>query len=388
MVNLLPAVLLGGPPHAGKSVLLYNLTHALQERGVRHHAMRACPDGEGNWSQEGDPETVSKVRIKGYWSSEFIKRISFNLEHRCLPFLVDMGGRPQAAELPLLRQCTHSVLLLRADKPDYTQLWRHMGIEANLLPLAELTSQQNGTSTITSHSTLLTGTITGLERQANTVREDPVFMGLVKRIAALFNSYAPHNLERTAHEQAPTELIDLPTELHTYTTTSIWWEPEMLVPFLERIPEQTSLSIHGKGPNWLYAALASHAGRQPLYLFDPKLPFGWVQPVRVFFGSEQSPEVRIEQHSHADVTVLSITFPLKRLEYLQPDPLAFPPVPSEKGLIIDGPLPFWLTTALVRLYKEAGVAWIALYYPQRNRAVVAYSRVETHRLGEFVSLPA
>src|SRR5436305_1318113 len=48
MVNLLPAILVGGPPHAGKSVLFYRLTQALRARGLDHHAIRACPDGEGN----------------------------------------------------------------------------------------------------------------------------------------------------------------------------------------------------------------------------------------------------------------------------------------------------------------------------------------------------
>ncbi len=69
MRNLLPAVLIGGPPHAGKSVLFYGLTQALRERGIRHHAIRACPDGEGNWFQEGDPDTVSRIRmpIRGEW---------------------------------------------------------------------------------------------------------------------------------------------------------------------------------------------------------------------------------------------------------------------------------------------------------------------------------
>jgi CRISPR-associated protein Csx3 len=61
MVNLLPAVLIGGPPHAGKSVLFYSLTQALRERNIRHHAIRACPDGEGNWSQESDQHLVDRA---------------------------------------------------------------------------------------------------------------------------------------------------------------------------------------------------------------------------------------------------------------------------------------------------------------------------------------
>ncbi|MBV9228005.1 MAG: hypothetical protein JOZ18_01740, partial [Chloroflexi bacterium] len=69
MMNLLPAVLVGGPPHAGKSVLFYRLTQALLECGISHHAIRACPDGEGNWFHEGDPDLVSTIRVKltGEW---------------------------------------------------------------------------------------------------------------------------------------------------------------------------------------------------------------------------------------------------------------------------------------------------------------------------------
>ncbi len=43
MINLLPAVLIGGPSHAGKSVLFYNLTRALRKRQIPHHALRVYP---------------------------------------------------------------------------------------------------------------------------------------------------------------------------------------------------------------------------------------------------------------------------------------------------------------------------------------------------------
>ncbi len=387
MRNLLPAVLIGGPPHAGKSVLLYHLTHALQERGVRHHAIRACPDGEGNWFQEGNPEIVSQIRVKGHWSDAFVERMYQDLEHRCLPFLVDMGGRPQRSQLDLLRSCTHAVLLLRADLPEDTHLWQQIVVEANLLLLAQLTSDLEGVSAITTHQPLLKGTISGLERHSSKVKGDEVFLKLVDCIATFFDSYSPQDLERTFLEQAPTELvIDLPTSLRTYTT-AMWWEPQMLVPFLASLPPQTALSVYGKAPTWLYAALAAYTGQQPFYLFDPKLPFGWVQPLRVAIGAEQSSEAQIVLQHFRDVSVLSISFTDKRIEYFQPDPLTFPAIPTERGLLIDGPLPNWLLTALIRLYKEAGVHWIASFYPPLNSAVVAYSRVHTHVLGSLVSRP-
>ncbi len=392
MVQQLPAVLIGGPPHAGKSVLLYNLTQALYERGIRHHAIRACPDGEGNWFQEGNPGTVSLIRErnKNKWSDAFIQRISADVEHRSLPFLVDMGGHPEATELPLFRLCTHSILLLRADKPDSTRLWQQMTTEAQLQPLAHLYSEQTGTSTLTSLVPILKGTLTGLERQSKTIREDPVFDALVERIASLFNAYALHDMEQLALSEAPTKpALDLPVALRAYTTTSINWQPEMLSPFLRSLATDTPLSIHGKGPNWLYAALAAHSARQPFYQFDPKLPFGWVQPLRVSIGEAESSSVTIEKRRVSDATILTFTILSGRLEYIQPEPLLFPPVPTERGLILDGPLPYWLLTALVRLYVNSGVVWMGVHHAQQDThktAIVVYSRVETYAIGDLVPL--
>lgn len=391
MVNTLPAVLIGGPSHAGKSVLFYSLTHALRLRGIRHHAFRACPDGEGNWTQESDAETVSQIRksLKGEWPESFVERICFNLEHRCLPLLVDMGGHPKDSQINMLRQCTHAVLLLRTDKPDCTQLWQRLVVEADLLPLAQLYSQRDGISTITAHAPVLEGTLSGLERYNTTLLKGPVFDELVERISSLFNSYSPQELEKVFLEQAPTELIvNLYDALHALDPSATRWEPEMLAPFLASVPTNTPLSVYGMGSNWVYAALAAHTEHQSLYQFDPKLPFGWIQPLALQLSSERFPEVLVKPYPYDDVTKLSISFPSHRLEYFQPLPLPFPSVRTDVGLIIDGPLPYWLLTALVRLYKEAGVPWIAVYYPQSTKAIVVYSRVETNRPGDYIPMPA
>jgi CRISPR-associated protein Csx3 len=389
MVNLLPAVLVGGPPHAGKSVLFYQLTQALRDLGVSHHAIRACPDGEGNWFHEGDPDTVSKIRVSqgSEWPAAFVQRISQDLEHRCLPLLVDMGGKPKPSQEILFRFCTHAILLLRADKPEATQHWERLVAENNLLPLARLFSQQHGSSIITSDTPLLEGTLTGLERHAAFERS-PLFDALVQCIATLFNSFDVADRERIYFEQAPTEIVlDLQQALRTFTATSNRWEPAMLAPLLGSLPPQTPLSVYGVGPNWLYAALAAYESGEPFYLFDPKLPFGWVQPARVYIGTQRSPEIHVEERSGEDATILKITFPSDRLEYFQPDPRAFPSVSTEHGLIIHGRVPFWLLTALVRLYQEAGVPWIAPFHVQTNTAVVAYSRIEMYQPGDALPTP-
>lgn len=396
MVNFLPAVLVGGPPNAGKSVLFYRLTQALRERGVDHYALRACPDGDRNWYYESKEELRNSLRteikLTGEWPPSFIQSITQALKYRNVPLLVDMGGLPRPSQHCLVHSCTHSILLEREDRPEYARLWKELAETHNLLPLARLTSHQEGESLITAESPVLEGIITKLER--DTARQDAgageLFDELVKRIKALFTSHNLQEIRASNLKRAPTELaLDVQQELRAFTTASTNWEPSMLLPFLERIPAQTPLSVYGIGPSWLYAALAAYEEPEPFHLFDPRLPFGWVLPVTVALDKDipQREDLHIKIIPAQEIAVLKVGFPLDRLEYLQPDPLVFPPVSTEQGIIFDGPIPYWLLTALTRLYKATGVAWIATYYPPVGKAVVVYSRTEQYHPGDLVEKP-
>jgi CRISPR-associated protein Csx3 len=392
MVNVLPAVLVGGPQHAGKSVLFYRLTQALRALGIDHYALRACPDGEGNWFHEIPADLVDTLRINRskVWPSGFVPAMTQALEQRSLPFLVDMGGRPSAADTPLLRNCTRSILLLREDKPADTQTWQQLIEAHNLLPVAQIFSRQTGDSLITAHTPILEGVMTGLERETarTNAGAGPLFDELVACLATLFTSYDFEAWRTLNLQRAPTELaLDVQQELRAFTTTSTSWETNMLQPLLERLPAQTPLSVYGIGPGWLYAALAAYTDPQPFYLYDPKLPFGWVEPARVSLSTEAThmDTMHVETSYTPEATILKISFPQERIDYLQPDALVFPSIPTERGLIIDGKVPNWLLTALTRLYKAAGIAWIAPFYPPLGKAVVAYARGESPRLGELVA---
>ena len=383
-MNLLPAILFGGPPHAGKSVLFYSLAKALRERGIPHHAIRACPDGEGNWFHELDQDKVRLIRVKGEWTSDFVKRICLDLERRHLPLLVDIGGRPTERETCLFRNCTHSLLLLRADQEDNTDSWRHLVKVNGLLPLAELYSARSGVSTIDSKGPVIKGTFVGLER--GSLVHGPLFDALVERIMLLFTSYTPEELEKTKLDMAPVELVaNLDTFLHAWAPQSKRWEREMIPRLLAELPANTPLAVYGPGPNWLYGALVAHADKQPFYQFDPRI--GWIAPPPLQISTNTTPEVQVEPHMYEQVTVLSMRIVNDHLDYLQADHLPFPPVSLERGLILDGRFPHWLLTAVVRLYKDAGVAWIACRQIQLEGAVVVTSRTAGIVPGDLVSLP-
>jgi len=383
-MNLLPAIVFGGPPHAGKSVLFYNLAKVLRERGIPHHALRACPDGEGNWFHELDQNKVRLIRVKGTWSDGFVKRICLDLERRHLPLLVDIGGRPTERERCLFRNCTHSLLLLRADQEDNADLWRQLVKVNGLLPLAELYSQLHGIPHIDDDGPTIKGTFSGLER--GTLVHAPLFDALVERLVLLFTSYTPEELEKTKLDMAPVELVaNLDTFLQAWAPRSKRWEREMIPRLLAELPAETPLAVYGPGPNWLYGALAAHAGQQPLYQFDPRI--GWLAPPPLQVSTNTTSEVQVELQTYEQVTVLSLRIVSDHLDYLQADHLPFPPVSAERGLILDGRLPLWLLTALVRLYNKTGVAWIACRQIQLEGAVVVTSGVANHTPGNLVSLP-
>src|SRR2546430_1850986 len=127
MINLPPAILIGGPPNAGKAVLFYSLTKTLHGRGITHHPIRACPDGEGNWYQEIqnqlDKDAIRLIRLRNRadWTERFVQGICRDLGGRHLPLLVDMGGLPQDWQTCILLNCTHSVLLLHTENEETKQ---------------------------------------------------------------------------------------------------------------------------------------------------------------------------------------------------------------------------------------------------------------------------
>ncbi|GCE15836.1 CRISPR-associated protein Csx3 [Tengunoibacter tsumagoiensis] len=387
-MNLLPAVVIGGPPHAGKSVLFYSLTHALRERQIPHHAIRACLDGEGNWSQEAPAEIVSQIRlsVKTEWPASFIDRISQDIEHRCLPFLIDMGGRPRGKQLELFRLATHAILLLRADKPEDTIMWQRFIQENSVVPLAQLVSIQQRETQLTSLTPILEGTINRLERHELTRQHGQTFEHLVDLVAQLFRSYTPKELD-TAEELDDAyfqpELGEV-INLKTFIAPEMEWKPEMLPCLLAHIPAGAAFALYGVAPTWVYAAAAA-AGQQALSQFDPKLPFGWVRPLAVETSLEQHPDTRMELQSTATATILSIQIPT-RLEYFQPDPFPLPPVDATQGLIISGRIPYWLITAIVRHYRDQRLPWLAIYSPQLNKAIVVSSRTNIYQPGTLLDL--
>ncbi len=339
---------------------------------------------EGNFSQESDPHIIEKFRVKGKWSPEYVQRICQTLQHRHLPFLLDMGGRPGDADTALFQQCTHAVLLLKTEEPEASQLWSRLLSEHNVQLLARLHSQLEGNSVLNSLELPIEGNLVGLLRGKDVRVQGPVFEALVECISTLFKSYSIDELEQTIFEQAPSELLNL----YNFVPSTGLWDHSRLPTFLQSLPTDLSFSVYGRAPNWVYTALATHIeSHYPLYLYAQRSPSGWLQPVPIRPGAVQSPDLQLTQHHSEDMSLFEIQVLTEHLDYFQPEPFLFPSIQPGKGLILSGKLPQWLLTALARFYKEQGALWLAFFEPRFSKSVVTYSRTSLYQPGDLVEFP-
>ncbi|MCD6289624.1 MAG: hypothetical protein J7M34_03905 [Anaerolineae bacterium] len=381
MSRPLPAVMIGGPPHAGKSTLAYHLSQALRERGVDHYVLRSAPDGEGDWSYQADSSLVRAIRVKGTFAREWVDRMCRDVAHRHLPLIVDVGGLPNTAQERIFDHCTHAVILSRnaGTRADWLALVeRH-----NLLLIADLRSELRGQDAIESTSPVLRGIIAGLDRYHPAL--GMTFQALVDRLAELF-AYDRWELRRLHLQQAPPGaeiVVEVERMAAAIGADPTHWRPEDLAAVLSYLPARTPLALYGRGTAWLYAAIACHAGDADLYQFDPRL--GWVRsPDLALASPPRDSPLQTEVSLMDEYVRMEFVLPHHYVDYMEHEFLVMPPARDDRGVVLSGKLPLWLWTALARAYRQ--VPWVAVYSPQYGGAIVVCACDGSRSLGTVIPI--
>jgi len=359
----LPAIAVGGPPHSGKSVLTYSLTQLLREQRMDHYVLRACPDGEGDWSNEATPATVQAIRRKGKFTATFIEHVCAALQRRHLPLLVDVGGQPTEADEAVFRQCTHLIIL--SSTPEGLNKWRNFAERLNLPVIAELDSVLRGEEALYDTYPLLRGRLRGLER--GTRLQGTVMAHLAGVVRSLF-ALKPGELRQLHLDMAPVELaVDLDRVGATLKLMQGGqWQPAEIPAVLDYLPAQTPIALYGRGTNWLYAAVALHTWPAEFHQFDARL--GWIKPTLLQAAATGSALLRWTQTITEQTVRLQVNIPDIYLDYEKIQGSAAPTLLFDRGLILDGKLPYWLLTGLAQTYRY--VPWLAVYQPQVGDVVV------------------
>jgi len=390
MSHSFPAILVGGPPHSGKSVLTYLLSQRLRAAAVEHFVLRACPDGEGDWSYEAPPAKVRLLRNKGAFTGAFVDRICRALERRHLPLLVDVGGRPTPDQERIFDHCTHAVLVA----PDLAGLaaWRELAARHGLIVIAELVSTRDGGDRLAATAPVLQGEIAHLERAAP--HAGPAVAALTARLAALFD-FSPGELQRLHLADAPCELAVAEAQLAAAIRPdgdSRHWDPGELPAVLDYLPPTESLALYGRGPGWLYASVALHCAPAQFFKFDPLL--GWVTPTRfTLTGDTGCAQYDWAVAPRAGFTWLTLHLHTTYLDYAELSVGAAPLCDPQQGVVVGGKIPQWLLAGVCLAYRHH--PWVGVEQasaPDRShssphrQAVVVYSRRQAPHLGQVMLL--
>ena len=374
--SIFPAVLIGGPPHSGKSVLGYSLTRALRKRKVDHYLLRACPDGEGDWSNEASPETVQRIRQKGSFSALFVDRVCEDLSNRHLPLLVDVGGRPTDAQKEIFSHCTHAILI--SSSAQELLEWRLLAEQFELTIIALLDSVLTGQDDLQASQPLIRAQIAGLERGHTAT--GPVVDAVVDVLTQLFTENAAQYRQHHLATAPPAAQLTLLDALHAT------WAPEHLPHALSRQSAGATCALYGRSANWVYAAYALHNAPHEFWQFDPRL--GWVAalPLEITTtGLKERLLWRIEHDPAQAYDLYEFACPHSYVDYGEMRGAALPlPPPAGRGLVISGKLPLWLWTAIARAYRAC--AWIGIYYPRMDAAVIVQSDSPNYALGSMVAV--
>ncbi len=280
----MPAIAVCGPPHSGKSVLIAKLYDHLKKYSV--FVQRACPDGEGQWSAESDPEIVKRIRKKGEFDYAFIESQMKYIERLKEYFdvvLVDFGGLPTPDKESLLEICDYYILLVRNDDPrteEWQKMLKRLEKKFDLDCIAYFISAMDGEPKIISTSRIFKAVLVELDRT-----------GVPSNTSSIISSFAEFlkekfKLEVRSLEKFSCNVLDRGDYLFVDIAIggNTIMSPEELGNLLSAVRKTVGEKYYGKGvvisgrlPVWAHSALAHlfHASKFVAH-FDPRFKGGIV----------------------------------------------------------------------------------------------------------------
>ena len=380
-MNLLPAILLGGPPHSGKSVLAHSLSQRLRERNLPHYLLRAAPDGEGDWTQWISPDTLSDIRFKGTWTLPWVRVVCRDIAARTVPLLVDMGGKPQDEQFAIFNQCTGVILVTPlGDEAAHAQ-WQTWAVACGLPILADLRSALVGTAQVLALEPILQGTLIGLRRGEEA--KGSVVDATVEMLARLFqfskDEVRWRNLASAPEDAVLVDMDALARALDAGERPGYFGDsPEAVDDILARIPADVPLAVYGRMPCWLAALLG--ARRHLRYQFDVRL--GWVRPPHFEISAQADDNRWLDFKWETTPAGLRLCVTLREyyLDYALMQQLAVPALPGDalpgdaaavQPVRFFGKLPLWAFAALGRAYRAVPEIWAEQPREDRQKPAAA-----------------
>ncbi len=197
-------IILGGPPHSGKSCLRYGLKEAIKNipNSPYPYVITACPDGEGCWFQEThnkNSKLAQKLKLpyKSNFSKEKVQMWAQWVSNSSEPLtFIDIGGIPDEKNEEICRTATHAIIVY--GKLDSLLQWRDFCKRLDIQIIAEIHSDLHGKNDVPLSKTndnIYQGAVHHLERGDLTIKERPTVVELAKIITQMESEKPDTNID-------------------------------------------------------------------------------------------------------------------------------------------------------------------------------------------------
>ena len=366
MAPLFPAILVGGSSATRTSQLVYELSRWLAEQALVHYVLRTSSAGISGWGHTRLPASRAALYNAGV-PARLLDATAIRARH--VPLLVDAGGLLTPPRAALAAACTHYLLL--TNHTETVADWEALSARYGLVPLHHTRYGHQSASTSINESVLLCLLFIELVHVLGT--DPPSVNDLLHRTRQICH----YSLDEHYRAHLATSKLDLVIHLEQAiyplpAHSDGRWQPSELTILLASLPAGEPLAIYGRGPAWVYGALAIVSAPAQSELFDAYE--GWVTLPMLAIGlvAADSPVCCEIWSPEAGIVHLHISLRNGLIERRSAAKLRLPALPTDRGLIVHGDLPGWLWAALARTYAPI-VPWLAFADPADSTAVIIHS---------------
>jgi len=383
-------IIVAGPPHSGKSCFLYGLCRLLPRHD--YFLFRACPDGEGTWTYRNEMNAV-ELRHKGKFDQAFMQYVLGGLakcaDHAPIT-LVDVGGVRSPENEAIFRTCDAFIVI--SSKDEETVAWREFGEKLGLKCLALLKSDLHGSNSLEDAGAPIVGTVAGLERgdlvvsPAHEALAEVLKKFIAARVAAKETKMNMITTQQIADTLGKVEVER--TLPNGKVVKQLVWEGSDLVRlqakmFGPKAAEATEpLTFDGPAPAWLAVAFVHGIHPRCAQLNDPRLGAVDVRAPKPS-GSGEGKNLKFSVKENGEFTLVEFeiieggVFDANDLDGVRP-----PTVNGQKGVVLSGRGPNWLTATIAMGYHAT--RWVACWQPGSG-ATIAMNHHPERKLGDVIT---
>ena len=381
-----------GPPHSGKSVFIANLIDKLPTDA--YTIIRACPDGEGNWSNNKNQNETSIVRKKGKFTKSFIEDACKAIDNQTNKIvLVDVGGIMSKENEKVFEHCDSFVVLSSDEKKK--EEWLKFGQGLGLECLGILDSSLEGQEEIYSRQPYLQGRIVGLER-GEVLKNSQVIKAIVSDIVRKSRYGEKSKKEKTNFIGTmidDTELgfdLGYGKEILTEDGTSIkqvkWSEKALSKIYIninEKVNTKQPIRINGIRANFVLCVICKALKKksaQAVSTYDARtkqyIPIKSLPKKR---GLKQTEGLSYNIIENKENIFMDIDITKEQYSLEDYDQCMLPQIKENKNLYLSGKIPLWLLASISSSYDSNKI-----FTFQPGKGFTCISATEEKELGTIV----